>query len=195
MDMHELAAEITKNAAKVDRLINQRHERDHLTIPQRIKESYNGWPSGSGYDRTARRSTDTNGEPLPGYSDPVGDAGTQEDRAAADERQILRDLKAAVRNLENAIGYLDRYQLRNANIIERASTDDAAAAGCQSCARIHGPRGGTYWSPVYRRTALANGVLTDLCQWCLTWVRETGELPPKEAVEAHRDGRRVRKSA
>lgn len=194
-NLTELLDALNAATRKLERLIRHPHERDGLTVPQRIKESYNGWPSGSGFDSTSRRATDRDGEPLPNYSDPTGDAGTRTDQAHTDERQILRDLRAGVRSVENAVHGLDRYELRDPNILEREATNDARPAGCQSCARIQGPRGGAYWSPIYRDTVLANGTRTSLCQACYSGpdgARHTGQFPPVEAVQARRDGKRYR---
>lgn len=183
--LRELAAALTAAAKRIDALVNEPNDRDGLTVPQRIKESYNGWPGGSGFDRHGRRSTDKLGEPLPNYSDPTGDAASRVDRAHNDERQILRHLRGAVPLVEQAVDAMDRYQLRDPNLIERQATE-GEDAGCTSCRRIPGPRTRHWWNPPFR-----NG----LCRFCSEFKRATNRLPTKEELEAHRDGKKVRRTA
>jgi hypothetical protein len=178
--------------------------RDGLTLLERIRESYNGWPGGSGFDRSGRQSTDREGEPLPGYSDPTGNAGTREDRAKQHHDILLKALSAVRRQATVAVDVATLYTLRAPNVIERAAVTEEP--GCVSCARVTSP--GTvglpkgqqtpWWNPVARQVTLSDGSKVGLCEWCRkspVGASSTGAMPPVAAVEAHRDGRRWGRTA
>lgn len=195
MNLAATLATISELTARVGRDVLTPDTRDGLTVPERMKESFTGWPAGSGYDRSPRRATDRDGEPLPGYSDPTGDAGTRPDRARDALRRLERHLTAAAKALEAAVMEAADWQLRDPNVIERQATEAHTEAGCASCARVAGPGGGVFWSRIYRTTTLADGSRATVCQPCYSGpdgTRETGTFPPREAVEARRDGKRWR---
>jgi hypothetical protein len=78
---------------------------------------------------------------------------------------------------------------------------------CEHCATVESNNGttGGHWSDVdSRRCRSGPTEMVDrstgqprlrkalfLCTWCADWTEVKGSLPPKAALEAHRDGRRV----
>jgi hypothetical protein len=134
---------------------------------------------------------------MPNISDPTGEAALRADRARDDEHEILRQLRNARRALDRAVTIANRYQLRDPSEWDLAEAAEGEP-GCVSCARIKGPRTTRWWNPIARHTTLANGVRVGLCWYCYhaagIGARHTGELPPKEAVEAQRDGRRYKRT-
>jgi hypothetical protein len=198
VNLSDSIADVAQLAATVKDTLAEKDTRDGLTIPDRIRASYNGWPAGSGFDGGGKSSVlDDQGIPMPNVADPTGEAAMRQDRARDDERTIHRDIEAAKRALHRALINARRYRLRTANPHEQDDASDGDD-GCQSCARITGPSGLPWWNPIHRYTVLANGVRVAVCDWCYNQprvgVRHTGELPPKDAVESHRDGRRYRKA-
>lgn len=160
--------------------------RDGMTVLQRIREGYNGWPASSSFEGpTARAATDRDGEPIPGHADPTGDAAGRPDRARDDRLRIDRGIEAATRAITPVMDTVTHHVLRAANVIERASTKKAEP-GCVSCARVSGHHGGSRWEPVYR---------VGYCRWCWEWKRATGVLPSKEDLIAHHDGKKIKRPA
>lgn len=160
--------------------------RDNLTVLDRMKESYNGWPRSSGFDGNGGRSaTDSEGELLPGHADPTGDAASRIDHAHLDHQSLAKDTAHLRRTLDHLLVTAGKYRLRTANVIEQDSTKNPDL-GCSSCHRIPGPRTTHWWNPIFRGT---------LCRWCLDHQRITGRLPTTQELADYRDGRRVRRTA
>lgn len=210
MNDHDLLALLHKAHDDLGRLLNSYElpdQRDGLTVLQRIRESFNGWPRSTGFTGSMSRSaTDENGEQLPNYADPTGNAAEREDKAAQDRRGMDKDAHALERHIESLYRTASRYVLREASRLDREDTDDIDVPGCQSCCRVPSP--GTVGKPKsqqsgwYNRvditTTLADGTPVRLCDWC--WrgpvgVKHTGELPVERFVAMHRDGKRVLRSA
>lgn len=179
--LHEAVDSLHRVLALMDTL----DTRDGHTLLSRIKDSYNGWPPSSGFDRTAPRSTDRDGEPLPGHADPTGEAGTRVDRAAQDRIGLEKDIVGVARLVRHIEDRATRYTVREANIIEQQATA-AEDEGCSSCRRIPGPRTTHWWNPTVRG---------ELCRWCDDYKRATGRLPTKDELGDHRDGKKIRRSA
>lgn len=161
--------------------------RDQLTVLDRMKESYNGWPRSSGFDGSGSRSaTDAEGQPLPGHADPTGDAAGRIDHAHLDHQSLGKDATNLRRTVDHFRITTDRYKLRDPNVIDQQATSKTEDDGCSSCRRIRGPRTAHWWNPVFRGT---------LCRWCLDFQRMTGRLPTPQELADYRDGKRVRRSA
>lgn len=177
-DLHELSARLLTAFETAD-------PRDHMTVLARNRESWNGWPSSSGFDRSPRRATDTDGELVPNYSNPTAEAGERTDRAHADRLLMERGVRSSLNLLRTAADAAGRHTLRSPNIIERQSTKEPEA-GCTSCARLTGRHGGARWEPIYRG---------DTCRFCWEYKRATGNLPSKEDLQAHHDGKKIKRPA
>lgn len=186
--VHDVSALVNR----LEKLLGTRDDRDHLTVPERLRASYNGWPAGSGDGPGS--VLDEEGIPMPSVSDPTGEAALRPDKARDAETLIVKQLNHAKRALDQAIAEATRWTLRDATTFD-ADQSSAGEDGCESCARIRGPRTHKWWNPVYRTTLLANGARLGLCRWCFDWSRRTGELPPKDTLEAHRDGKRIKQTA
>lgn len=162
-------------------------QRDGMTVLQRMRESYNGWPSSSGFDaRTSPSATDADGELKPGHADPTGDAGIRQDRARDDRTSMDPDARGIHRFVHSLKDKIDRHTLRSANVIERDTTSKKADAGCTSCSRLKGHHGGPRWEPIYRG---------DTCRFCYEYRRATGNLPSKDDLQAHHDGKKIKRPA
>ena len=173
-------------------------DRNGQNLAQRMRESYQGWPPSSGFDRQRGRIIDELDEGPPLHSDPTGEAAIRADRARDDHRRLHKEAQKAANAVEAMLQIASRYTLRDANPIEREQTEADNEAGCDSCARIAGPRTPSWWNPVKRRTVLADGTLVAVCGWCYEGplgVRHTGKMPSREALEDYRDGKRFRRPA
>lgn len=180
--LHETADALTRILA----LMETSDSKDGHTLLSRMKESYNGWPASTGYDRGSARVTDDQGDPLPLHSDPTGETAIREDRARDDRLSIDRDVNALERSVRHLLDTASRHILRDANLIERQATTGKDDPGCSSCARIPGPRTKQWWNPRFRG---------DLCRWCLDYQRAMGRLPTTQELIDYRDGKRVRRTA
>ena len=173
-------------------------DRNGQNLVERMRESYQGWPSSSGFDRQRGRIIDELDEGPPLHSDPTGEAAVRADRARDDHRRLHKEAQKAANAVEAMLQIASRYTLRDANPVEREQTEADNEPGCDSCARIAGPRTPSWWNPVYSRTTLTDGATVALCDWCYRGplgAKSTGKLPPLDALEDHRDGKRVRKPA
>lgn len=160
--------------------------RDGMTVLQRNRESFNGWPRSSGFDRSPRRATDEDGEPLPDYSDSTADGAGQVDHAHQSRMAMEGGISASHQWTRAVMSEAERFMLRKPNVVQQQETDKKAEAGCTSCARLKGRHGGPRWEPVYR---------TLLCRWCWEWRRATGSMPSKEDLQAHHDGKKIKRPA
>lgn len=192
MSLNTSSADVATLAQTLHRLLEATDERDHLTIPQRLRASYNGWPAGSGEGPGS--VLDDDGIPMPSIADPTGEAALRPDKARDAETAITKHLTAAKRALDQALAEAQRWTLRDATTWDAAHATDGDD-GCESCARVRGPRTHRWWNPVYRTTTMAGGSRVGLCYWCYEWVRRHGALPPKDILEAHRDGKRIKQTA
>lgn len=139
------------------------------------------------------------GAPIPRRSDPTGSAGTSHDPASMDLRALHRHADTIRRQTEAIVHVMARYTPRPANDYERrltaAQNDDP---GCESCSRVPSQfcKDIPHYSPVERRVRLGTlGHPVGLCSWCRKWHGEHGALPPREVLEAHVRGEKIRRSA
>lgn len=192
MNLQTDIADVIALVTRLNGLLTRPDMRDHMNVAQRLRSSYNGWPAGSGEGPSS--VLDDQGTPMPSISDPTGEAALRPDKARDAETQIARHLTAARRALDQAYAEAARWTLRDATAYDAGQTS-GGEDGCESCARIRGPRTARWWNPLYRTTTLADGARIGLCRWCFDWSRRTGSLPPKDQLEAHRDGKRIRQAA
>jgi hypothetical protein len=216
--------EAAKSLMRVADAIDHPDPRDGLTLVERIREGFQGWPSGSGFDGTGRgtrmeqhdvmvplRTQPGRRVPVPfdaaaPRNDPTGEAATRPDHAKADLDRLHKDTRAVTRTARSLLDVWARHTLRAPNPVEQL--EGAPEPGCQSCARVSSP--GTvglakthqtaWWNPVDRNVLLADGRKVGLCSWCRKdagpySAAQTGDMPPLQAVEAHRDGRRLGRTA
>jgi len=194
------------------------HTRDGLTLIERIRESFQGWPSGTSFDTTGGHRHEPVPMPLltnPTHQidhvctiprhDPTGEAAIRDDQAAADLNRFNKEARNTLRAITVMLDIAARYTPRPPNSIE--VLEGTPEAGCASCARVTSP--GTvglakthqspWWNPVDRNVTLSDGRKVGLCSWCRKdsphSAAATGDMPPVAAVEAHRDGRRLGRTA
>jgi hypothetical protein len=204
-DLAEYVDKALEGLTRLDQAFDIPDARDGLTLLARIKESYNGWPPGKGFDAGSgldMSRVENDDDIPPTHSDPTGEAGIRPDRARDDLRKLEKEARKAADAVTHMLDIASRYTLREANHVERQVEEEP---GCESCHRVASP--GTvakpksertqWWNKVTRSTILANGRTAFLCRWCYdspgVGARFTGELPPIEDVESYRDYGRARK--
>ena len=214
--------EAHENLSRLLSAMNNPDGRDKLTLLGRVRESMNGWPRSGRLDgqRGGQRSEDVTmpyatgdairpavqvltNVPVP-RNDPTGEAAIRPDPAKADWDTLAKGITRIAREADKLLDLAARYKPRDPNAIEVL---EEAVDGCVSCARVPGPghvglpkaKQVPFFSEVYARPKLADGSELDLCRYCYDGctdgARWTGQIPPVGAVEAHRDGRKWRKSA
>lgn len=129
---------------------------------------------------------------IPPRPDRTGDAAVR-GQAPTDLREIDRRLRRARADLIWVEAALAAHCPRPGH----ASFRGDMGALCQSCRRVQSPHFAGAWEvpattskPTTLGGLIEKPVLT--CSWCERWYRATREPPPRDAVEAHRDGRRVK---
>ena len=124
--------------------------------------------------------------------DSMAEAACTPDRARQDLAALDRDLERMGNTLERVVRLLGGYTPRSASDRERAESQ-GGADGCWSCARLPNPHhpGEQRWEPGTRRV-IVDDEGRDLCSWCDKWHRKTGTLPPKDILERHHRGERIR---
>lgn len=160
------------------------------TLPDKlrvIRDQLSGHAKAASYDGpTVTTST---------VSDPTGTAGAQaaegKDRAAADLAQVEVLLVRCYKDANAAADILNRYGLRLPRPSEIAATDAFNRPGCESCARVKGPRGQLAWwnEPDPQPTDL-DGLLSKsmrLCPACKQRIKRTGRLPSRQDLGVKRD--------
>jgi len=185
--LRRLIGDVADLAQRLDQAATTPDRRDGRTILERIRDSYNGFPGGGG---GTGRST--------GVANPTLAAADRPDRARDDEQAIQRKITHAKKALDEAFALMAHWQLRDPSSWDHQKANPGEP-GCISCARIPGPRTHRWWNEIHCTTTLANGHQAAICRWCYetpgVGTRFTGQLPPKDAVEAHRDGRRWKQPA
>lgn len=206
----DTAVDAAADAARLANAVTQPDSRDGKTLLQRFRDGFTGWPSGGGFDAVRTGAATVlhcflHGEDncpcgrnttMSGANDPTGEAAIRPDRARDDQKQFEKHLRAARRELDQALQIAKRYEPRAANAFDQQEAP-ASDVGCTSCARITGPSGQPWWNQVTRNTTLKNGVKVGLCDWCyrtpVVGAQFTGDLPPKDEVAYYRDNGRARK--
>lgn len=130
-----------------------------------------------------------------GYSDPTGtfamQAATFGDRARDDQRANDKDMLSVLRLLRGIKERSEKYQPRDANVVERELTEANRPPGCESCERLPGAHGGKRYEAVSVEKAKVGDRTMRLCRWCADFLRSTGDVPTRAQVDAHHTGKRV----
>lgn len=119
-------------------------------------------------------------------SDPTGTAALIPDKANADLKRLDKLQRAARINLDEQLAILAKYgQARPASDADRAQLEKAnirPEPGCTNCGKYG------HWQPVDPRVPKRA-----VCGWCLSWERDTGDLPGKRECDLHADDKNVRR--
>ena len=119
-------------------------------------------------------------------SDPTGTTALIPDKANADLKRLDKLQRAARINLDEQLAILAKYgQARPASDADRAQLEKAnirPEPGCSNCGKYG------HWQPVDPRVPKRA-----VCGWCLSWERDTGDLPGKRECDLHADDKNVRR--
>lgn len=142
------------------------------------------------------------GVPMPALTDPTGEASTRRDPALAALERIRKRVRDAHRAIDDAVHEASKWQARGADGYERMTTSNSDP-GCKSCARLTVACGKDHrgrdvmtprWEPVHHNVTI-HDEKHPVCQWCGRWVKDTGELPSRDVLQAHHEGRRITRRA
>lgn len=132
-------------------------------------------------------------------SDPTGEAALHPDDASATLAEVSGGLVEVQRILDRVLRKVEMATSAGGDL--RSLGDDTKAEpGCESCARIDGPRGGKWWNPPHGGRTTLDGALPHpmlLCKTCRRDVLnpDVKRLPSKPELEKRRDGKRVMRRA
>ena len=119
-------------------------------------------------------------------SDPTGTAALIPDKANADLKRLDKLQRAARINLDEQLAILAKYgQARPASDADRAQLEKAnirPEPGCANCGKYG------HWQPVDPRVPKRA-----VCGWCLSWERDTGDMPGTRECDLHADDKNVRR--
>lgn len=132
-------------------------------------------------------------------SDPTGETSLHPDTASEWLADISGGLLRASRIIDGVMRKVEMATTAGGDL--RALGDDTKAdPGCESCARIKGPRGGKWWNPPHGGRTDLDGALPVAMLLCKTCRRDVlnpdvKRLPSKAELEARRDGKRIHRKA
>lgn len=159
----------------------------------RICDGITGQPKAQNTDGDGPSSVlDERGVPMPRLSDPTGEANTRQDPARRDIDELRKIGSRMHRDIERFVAIMASHQARQANGYERMHTAENDP-GCKSCSRLE-VGGAPRWEPVHHNVTI-HGEKHPVCQWCGRWVKDNGELPSREILQAHHDGKRITRRA
>lgn len=96
-------------------------------------------------------------------------------------KRVQKDFEVSIYALRrDADALLSRVLVVSASAIDNEGTH--SVVWCRSCERVG------YSSPSYEKAKVHR-----LCRWCYDWLREEGELPSTQAVDAHSRGQNIRR--
>lgn len=133
---------------------------------------------------------------IPAKVDTTGESAIADDQARADERQLLRHVRAALTSIESAMQIAAHNTPRPASSIDRKRAAADNRRWCESCARVDNPITGRpreEWPHTDAPTTVAGRLphAMRLCRWCYDQVIKTEEdldgprLPHLEELLLH----------
>jgi hypothetical protein len=132
-------------------------------------------------------------------SDPTGNAAARADRARVLVTEVQTEMASVVRSVRRIMDIYESVVPRPADPIDsrKAMAANRKDECCASCARVPGPSGAPFWSPVHATSTVKGNLDEDtaLCHWCWTWVSDYGELPAVAVLTIHARGDTVRRPA
>lgn len=113
-------------------------------------------------------------------------------------QRLLVHLRAQTDRLAQLVAlYPTPHAAGEADRLALARLNARSEPGCQSCARIPGPRGGPRWEPAHPKLdgpTWAGGRLAEpmwLCRWCYEALLAWNRLPSEKELVRHHAGQRV----
>lgn len=128
----------------------------------------------------------------PAIVDPTGETAMHPDPAAHALNRLDKALATAHAAMTTLNVIITAHRPHAPSTEHLAALNGQGDPGCQSCARTG------RWSPPHVEHSTCKGNLPTpmrLCTWCHHWTITVGHLPTRKQLEAHHNGRKIRRPA